>query len=327
MYKKLIIMTTVFAFLLVMLGAFVRLSDAGLGCPDWPGCYGRVVAPHSSQALQAALSAFPKNDINASKAWIEMTHRYIAGILGVMILLIAVLSWLQRKKLKQAPTLPTALVALIILQAALGMWTVTLLLKPAIVTLHLLGGMATLGLLTWLAMRQIRFTSEHIIDGEQTLKLLGGIGLAVVCAQIALGGWVSTNYAALACPDFPTCHTMWLPTMEFHHAFQFSRELGMTVEGGLLSNDSLTAIHWIHRVGAAITFVILVALSICASRSSRLRPLAGALLLVVATQLSLGIANVLASLPLAVAVAHNGVAALLLILMVMLNFRLNLRVK
>jgi heme a synthase len=327
MYKKLILMTTLLTLVLIMLGAFVRLSDAGLGCPDWPGCYGNVVAPHSDQTLQSAANAFPQTPIDTGKAWIEMAHRYVAGVLGVLILSIALISWREKRKLKQSPTLATTLLALVVFQALLGMWTVTLLLKPAIVTLHLLGGMATLALLTWLAMRQIGFRREHCIAGYCWLKLWGWIGLAILILQIVLGGWVSTNYAALACPDFPTCRFAWVPPMEFQHAFHVTRELGMTASGDFLSRDSLTAIHWSHRVGALITFVVLAAISLFVFRISQLRRLAAAVLLLVATQVILGISNVLASLPLALAVAHNGVAALLLMALVMLNFRINLRIK
>ena len=202
------------------------------------------------------------------------------------------------------------------------MWTVTLKLTPIVVTLHLLGGMTTLALLTWLLQRQSHdIPAVRTIDAER-VKPFAAVALGMVLLQIALGGWVSSNYAALACADFPTCKGAWLPPMDLHHAFQFVRELGKTAQGDLLPLDALTAIHWMHRVGALFTFVIVGWLAFTMLRIPALAKAGLLIALVLVVQVSLGITNVLLSLPLPVAVAHNGVAALLLITLVMLNFRL-----
>ena len=230
MFRKLVFAAVCLTFAVVIVGSYVRLQDAGLGCPDWPGCYGRWVGvPGEAHEVERAAQAFPGRPVETRKAWKELFHRYLAGTLGVLLLAIMVTSWLQRRALRQSPLLPTAIVALVALQATLGMWTVTLLLKPMIVTLHLLVGMATLGLLTWLALRQIALPPAGA--GAQRLRPWAALGIVIVVCQIALGGWVAANYAALACPDFPTCHGVWLPDMDFRHGFQFVRELGMTAAG------------------------------------------------------------------------------------------------
>ena len=317
-YKKLVILATVLAFFVVVLGAYVRLSDAGLGCPDWPGCYGHIGAPETAAQQARAMEAFPDKPIEVHKAWKEMIHRYAAGILGLLVLAIAVLAWKRRAQIGNSPALATFLLALIIFQALLGMWTVTLLLKPVIVTTHLIGGMTTLVLLVWLALRAHSKRS----GGEATsLRAPALLALAVVAAQIVLGGWVSSNYAALACTDFPTCNGAWKPAMDFGPAFHLTRELGMAADGGLLSRESLVAIHWVHRLGALITFVVVGVVALMAIRRVPLRGIGVAILLLLVLQVALGISNVLLSLPLPVAVAHNAVAALLLIALVVLNFR------
>jgi cytochrome c oxidase assembly protein subunit 15 len=291
--------TLLLAFVVVVVGAYVRLSDAGLGCPDWPLCYG--------QPLPAGIA-----DADAlAKAWKEMGHRYLAGALGVLIVLMSFLAWKRRR----SHWLATALLAAVLFQATLGAWTVTMLLKPAIVTAHLLGGMAILGALTWLALAQF-FPSGRPWAGG--LKLPAVLGLAVLSAQIALGGWVSSNYAALACPDLPLCRGAAIPPMDFANAFHVVRELGQTAEGALLSLEALTAIHWVHRAFALAVVVVLAWVAIRTSRASRaLAALIGALLVV---QFSVGVANVLVSRPLALAAAHNAGAALLVIALVVLNF-------
>ena len=319
-YRPLLILATLLAFGVVSLGAYVRLSDAGLGCPDWPGCYGHLLGvPEQAHEQSAALQAFPGKPVEPHKAWKEMLHRYLAGTLGLLILGIAGLAWRHRRELRQSPLLPTVLVAVVGFQAMLGMWTVTLLLKPVIVSAHLLGGMSTLALLLWLVLRQ---TLGNQIPAGSGLRTLGTLALVVVIGQIALGGWVSSNYAALACADFPTCQGVWLPEMDFQHAFQLRRDLGQTADGALLSNAALTAIHWTHRIGALLVLLIAGTLTRTLWQHPGWRGwgllLAGAL----GTQLSLGIANVLLSLPLPLAVAHNTGAALLLAIMLALNFRL-----
>ena len=297
--RSLHVLTLALAFVVVVLGAYVRLSDAGLGCPDWPLCYGRPLPPEIADTDALA------------KAWKEMGHRYLAGTLGVLIVLLVVLAWRTRR----ARSTASATLALVVLQATLGAWTVTMLLKPAIVTAHLLGGMATLALLTWLTLEQLRFSPAR--DASR-LRVPGAIALAALAVQIALGGWVSSNYAALACPDLPLCTGELVPPMDFRNAFHVVRELGQTPQGELLSREALLAIHWTHRVFA---LVVLALVGWVAYRTlSFSRVLALTLALLVAVQFSLGVANVAVSRPLPLAAAHNAGAALLVISLIVLNF-------
>ena len=323
-YRPLIVLATLLTVGVIALGAYVRLSDAGLGCPDWPGCYGHLIGvPDAAHERSAALANFPDRPVETHKAWKEMVHRYFAGGLGLLIAAIAFIGWRYRRELRQSPALPTVLVAVVGLQAALGMWTVTLLLKPVIVSAHLLGGMATLALLLWLWLRQHAPSAARQAPFSSSLLWLAPLALLAVVAQIALGGWVSSNYAALVCSDFPTCMGAWKPEMDFAHAFQFRRELGQTADGASLSLAAMTAIHWSHRVGALVVTVIVGVLAITLWRLPAWRKWSGWLAATLALQIGLGISNVLLSLPLAVAVAHNAGAALLLALMVTLNVRLS----
>jgi cytochrome c oxidase assembly protein subunit 15 len=297
--RALAIVTLALALVVVVVGAYVRLSDAGLGCPDWPFCYGRPLP--ADIAHPDALA----------KAWKEMGHRYLAGTLGLLILALCILAW----RLRRARLLTTTLVLVVLFQAALGMWTVTLLLKPAIVTAHLLGGMATLSLLLWLALSEWPHAQDAAL---RQLRPWALATLAVVAVQVALGGWVSANYAALACPDLPLCRGRVVPAMDFANAFHVLRELGQTPQGELLSSEALTAIHWAHRMFALVAAAAVLAL---AARAYRLVPrLSLALALVVALQFALGVANVLFSLPLPLAAAHNAGAALLIGALVVINF-------
>ena len=325
LYRRLALAAVCLTFVVVVVGAFVRLMDAGLGCPDWPGCYGALTPAHAEDEIAKAVQAQggEHGPVSMRKAWKEMFHRYIASSLGLLILALAVLGWRWRGALGRSPALPVALFGLVVFQGALGMWTVTLLLKPVIVTLHLLGGMATLGLLVWLYLRQRNAISTVDRTRAQGLRPWALLGLTVVVAQIALGGWVSSNYAALACIDFPTCHGEWRPTMDFDHGFQIVRELGRTAAGGHLTHEALTAIHWTHRVGALVTLLVVGGLAYALSRIRGLARHAGVLALVLVAQIALGIANILAGLPLAVAVAHNAVAAILLVTLVVINFALS----
>ena len=322
MFKKLIIATTFLAFAVVILGAYVRLSDAGLGCPDWPGCYGKLSPAHAHQEIAEAHAELPHGPVSHAKAWKEMSHRYLASALGLLTIIIGGMAWVKRNQLQQGIGLPLFLIGFVILQGLFGMWTVTLKLTPIIVTVHLLGGMITLSLLVWLWQRQCQdIPAVRSVDAAW-IKPYASAAFLMVFLQIALGGWVSSNYAALACADFPTCHGAWLPTMDLHHAFQLVRDLGMTAQGTLLPVEALTAIHWVHRVGALMTLLIVGLLVIKMLRVAALASAAFAIAFVLTLQLSLGIANVLLSLPLPVAVAHNAVAAILLLLLAMLNFRL-----
>ena len=325
LFRRVVLAATCLAFVVVVVGAYVRLMDAGLGCPDWPGCYGELSPAHAEEDIAKAVAAQggEHGPVSIHKAWKEMFHRYIAATLGLLIMTIAVLAWSRRRVLSRSPVLPTVLVALVMLQGALGMWTVTLLLKPAIVTLHLLGGMATFTLLAWLSLREIGVRAAASPASAMRLKPWAAVGLAIVIAQIALGGWVSSNYAALACIDFPTCHGGWLPEMDFRHGFQLVRELGRTAAGGHLAYEALTAIHWTHRVGALVTLIYVGALALVLYRTRGLARYGAALAAVLLAQIALGVANILAGLPLAVAVAHNAVAAILLVTLVMINFALS----
>lgn len=324
MFRKLVLAATGLAFIVIIVGAYVRLEDAGLGCPDWPGCYGHLVGvPDQAHEVAKAEQSFGR-PVDAGRAWKEMFHRYLAGMLGLSIAAITVVAWRRRDILRQSPVLASSLAVLVLFQAALGMWTVTMLLKPVIVTLHLLGGMATLGLLTWLALRQLTMDGPGGSKASR-LRPWATLGLLIVICQIALGGWVSTNYAALACVDFPACHGEWLPRMDFPHAFQFVRELGVTAAGAPLPYEALTAIHWMHRAGALVTLLYVGGLALAVLRCSGLAAQGALLLTVLLLQIGLGVANVVFSLPLPVAAAHNGVAALLLIAMVVLNFALSAR--
>jgi cytochrome c oxidase assembly protein subunit 15 len=323
MFRKLVLVAAFLAFSVMAFGAFVRLSDAGLGCPDWPGCYGHVAVPQSAEARSLAQLKFPDKPFDSAKAWIEMMHRYLAGTLGLLMLAIAIYAWRKRAELRQSPALPLFLAGLVVLQALLGMWTVTMLLKPVVVSLHLLGGMATLALLCWLTLLQYDATPSVNAGKMRKLKFWGWFGFLLLVLQIALGGWVSANYAALACSDFPLCNGYWVPEMDFARGFHFLRELGMTAEGEPLSKPALTAIHWAHRLGALIVFCYLALLAIAVVRTQGLQKYGALLLIVLCVQVVLGIGNVLLSLPLALAVAHNAAAALLLIAMVVLNFKIN----
>ena len=327
-YRLLLIVATLLALGVISLGAYVRLSDAGLGCPDWPGCYGQLLGvPEAAHEQSAAREAFPEHPVQTHKAWKEMLHRYFAGALGLLVALIAVLAWRYRRALRQSPLLPAMLLGVISLQALLGMWTVTLRLKPVIVSAHLLGGMSTLALLVWLLLQSRRSPPPLAFQDDERqhiawTRLLAALALLAVVVQIALGGWVSSNYAALACSDLPTCHGVWQPEMDFAHAFQIQRDLGLTAKGELLSLAALTAIHWSHRIGALIVSILVGALSVTLLRRRQWRNWGWLIAVSLLAQVGLGVANVLLSLPLSLAVAHNAGAAILLSLTLTLNFRL-----
>jgi len=321
-YRRLIQIALALAFGIIVLGAFVRLSDAGLGCPDWPGCYGHITVPNEAHEIAAAEAKFPHQPVDINKGWIEMVHRYFASALDLLIIAIAVVAWRKRGELQQSVGLPLVLVLLVVFQGMLGMWTVTLRLYPAVVTAHLIGGMTTLALLTWLLMGQYRGQMVNFIMPHSALKRVAWVTVAVLGMQIVLGGWVSANYAALACTDFPLCHGSWAPAADYANAFYPLRELGRTASGELLHQDALTAIHWVHRIGALITFCVVGYFGVLIVRYAQLKGHAIALLIALCGQISLGVANVWFSLPLPIAVAHNAMAALLLAILVAVNFRI-----
>ncbi|MEO7403031.1 MAG: COX15/CtaA family protein [Burkholderiales bacterium] len=323
-YRTLLFVTTALTFVVVVVGAYVRLSDAGLGCPDWPGCYGHLDVPKTDAEKAVASAQYPSTPVDVAKGWKEMGHRYIAGLLGLLIVAVAGVTIVRGNILGQGAGLPVALVAIVIMQAALGRWTVTMLLKPVIVTLHLIGGMTILALLTWLSARRLPLlvALATLDDPRGTLRTGAAVALALVAMQIVLGGWVSTNYAALACPDLPLCRGALVPPMDFANAFHVVRELGQTAQGELLSNEALTAIHWIHRLGAIVVTGYMVWFVVRLRRIGA-RRLALTAEVTLAGQIALGLSNVIFSLPLALAAAHNAGAALLLMVVVVINYRLS----
>ena len=314
---RIALLTAVLAYLVVLLGVYTRLSDAGLGCPDWPGCYGRLTAPTAAAEVEDAAQAYPSSRVEPAKAWKEMVHRYAAGTLGLLIVLLAFVSFRERRKLSRRG-LAMFLVALVIFQVVLGMWTVTLQLKPLVVMGHLLGGMAILALLWWFVLREQHFLKP--VGGPASvlrrLRPRAWVALGLVAAQIALGGWTSANYAALVCPDFPTCQGQWWPNVDFADGFVLWRGLDVNYEGGVLSLAAATAVHMGHRLGALITFLYvgwLALHTIHVGGKEHLCRYGLFMLVALLAQIALGVANVLNHLPLPVAVAHNGVAALLLL--------------
>ena len=300
----------VVTFVVIVLGAYVRLSHAGLGCPDWPGCYGELTWPAEPGEIEAANSAFPERPVDIGKAWREMAHRYLAGFLVLLVVAINVVAW-RTGGSTRVRRLAGFILALILFQAALGMWTVTLKLKPIIVMAHLLGGLATLSLLLWLTLDT---TAGRPYGHPAFRKFRTGmlIGLAVLVLQLALGGWTSANYAALACPDFPTCQGQAWPAMNFRDGFVLWREIGVDYEGGVLDLPSRTAIHMAHRIWALVVVAVLGLLAIGLLRQGVTRRSGAVLGGLLLAQVTLGILNVWLFLPLPNAVAHNATGALLL---------------
>jgi cytochrome c oxidase assembly protein subunit 15 len=303
---------TLLALCVVVLGAYVRIHDAGLGCPDWPGCYGQLVGvPEASHEVAAAELAFPGAHIEAGKAWKEMAHRYLAGVLGLLILGLTGAAWLQRMPARRLLLVTCAVVAA---QATLGMLTVTELLRPGIVTLHLIGGMSTLALLTASTSRGECDDMHWALMRRPEVRPFVLLALVVLAVQIVLGGWVSTNYAGLACTDLPTCGGAWWPTMDAE-GFDPTRALHMDSAGQPIGGSALVAIHWAHRLGA-VAAALAVLLLVVRLFAAGLRSWGRWLLVLVVAQVLLGAANVLLHLPVALAAAHNAGAALLLVTLV-----------
>ncbi len=318
-FARLSLLTTVVTFCVVILGAWVRLTDAGLGCPDWPGCYGQLDVPNTPEAIAQANAAFPDTPVDVGKGWREMVHRYLAGVLGLLILGLAVFAWRLRHEPGQPWRVPLALVAIVAFQATLGAWTVTWQLKPAVVTAHLLGGLTTLSLLWWVSLRSGFLGQAGRLGGGRGLRLLLAAGLLATIAQITLGGWTSTNYAALACNEFPTCSLgeYWPDRADFEEGFVLWRGLGVNYEFGVLDHPARMAIHLVHRVGAIGVALVLGILAWALWRTGGVgRGMSVALVAALVAQISIGIANVIYNLPLMLAVAHNAGAALLLMVLV-----------
>jgi heme a synthase len=325
--RPLVLAAFVLAFIVVVLGAYVRLSAAGLGCPDWPGCYGHLTPSGAEQ--EVASGALGGATVEVGKAWREMIHRYAAGTLGLIIFLITALAiQYRRERIVRIPYV-LGLLGLVIAQGLLGMLTVTWQLKPLIVTAHLLFGLATLSVLWWLALTLMR---QHASAWRAAIPFLGSslprtrqlalLALVVLALQLALGGWTSSNYAAIACPDVPKCQRAWWPAMDGGNAFVLWRGLGINYEGGVLAQPARVAIHFAHRLGAllASAFLLLAAIRVLRIRSDRFARLAALFVLAaLALQLTIGISMVSLGFPLWIATAHNAGAALLLLAVVALN--------
>jgi cytochrome c oxidase assembly protein subunit 15 len=315
--RTLTLITLFLTFDLVLFGAFTRLTDSGLGCPDWPGCYGSVSPVGASASIAAAQESMPTGPVTFSKAWIEMIHRYLATAVGVLILVLASVSWLERRRLSVSPWWPFVTLLWVCLQGAFGALTVTMKLFPAIVTMHLLGGMVLLALLRAqaVAYTQAEPSGPGPVPLHSATRLGLGLVYALLWVQIALGGWVSTNYAVLACSDFPTCQGSWWPAMDLRQGFTLWRELGMSHSGEAISFAALTAIHYVHRLSA---YVVLAALGWLAWRLwsvPDMRATARALLALAGWQFASGLTNVVFDWPLLAAVGHTGGAAALVIVL------------
>ncbi|MCG8672689.1 MAG: COX15/CtaA family protein [Pseudomonadales bacterium] len=329
--RRLTQIAVVLACCVVALGAYTRLKDAGLGCPDWPGCYGQIGVPKTEEAIQAANEAYPHRPVEAEKAWPEMVHRYFASSLGFLILVISILAWRSRKTEGTSVKLPFILLALVIFQGILGMWTVTLGLFPTVVMGHLMGGFTTLSLLFLLAI---------IVSGKinpapfaQANRMLSFTiaGMVILALQIALGGWTAANYAAAVCAELPICQAGWQEQINTSEAFRFwghgleSKGLRDYEFGHHLSGSAKITIHVAHRIGAIITTVylgLLLGWMLLGNRPSWIKQIAAVATVILAVQVGLGVSNIVFGLPLAVAVAHNGVAALLMLSLIWMSYSL-----
>ncbi len=320
-YRKIVFLTWFLTLDLIMFGAFVRLTDSGLGCPDWPGCYGKVTPIGALSDISAAAQAMPHGPVTLPKAWIEMIHRYVGAFLGLLIIAITVMAWRWRNVIGRTPWLATVTFVAVCLQGAFGAWTVTHKLMPMIVTLHLLGGMTLLSLMTWLAARE----TDHAPVSAATRRFKPWVfgGLVLLFFQMALGGWVSTNYAALACMDFPTCGGHWVPPMDLHGGFSIIRGLGELPNGEAISQLALVAIHWVHRNFAWVVFAYLGILSWRLKSDPALRGPSHLVLALLLAQFATGLTTIFFEWPLLIAVLHNGGAAGLTLATVTLLVRIS----
>ena len=319
--KKLAGFGVLFALLVVSVGAYTRLADAGLGCPDWPGCYGFLTVPDQVEEVELAETRYPGAPVEFVKAWWEMGHRYIAGALLVLVFSMLVMAYRGREREDTPLALASVLMVIILCQAAFGAWTVTLKLWPQVVTAHLLGGFTTLSLIWLLYLRQGGLS--QIVAALPAPTLLARVAFAVVALQIMLGGWVSSNYAALACYDFPSCDGTYAPPMDLQQGFNIFQSVGPNYLGGIMTSEARTAIHWVHRIGAIVVLFVVGGLVMQVVR--RVALVGYALLAALIAQITLGILNVVWVLPLLNATAHNTVGALLLLVLVTINFAPRLR--
>lgn len=305
-------LTLFLTFDLIVFGAFTRLTDSGLGCPDWPGCYGHASPVGAATHIDAAEAAMPTGPVTTSKAWIEMIHRYLAMTVGALILVMTVVSWLERRRLPHSPWWATFTLVWVIVQGLFGKYTVTLKLYPLVVTLHLLGGLFLLVLLA----QQHESLRDRSVALKPRSRALLWLALGAIFVQAALGGWVSTNYAVLACPDVPTCHGQWWPPMDFANGFTLKRELGATAAGTFLPYDALVAIQVVHRIGAVALAVVLLVLA--AALRSETSPVARrhalVIVLLLTAQVISGLSNVVLGWPIVAALAHSAGAAALVLL-------------
>jgi cytochrome c oxidase assembly protein subunit 15 len=321
-FRRIAFLAAVLAFGVVVLGAYVRLSDAGLGCPDWPTCYGHWTAGGAEKNAEQVAQAFPGQTVRYTLAIREMVHRYFATGLGLLIAALAVIAVMSRRQRSLPVALPVFLFAFVILQGIFGALTVTWQLQPIIVTAHLIGGMTTLALLVWLVARPDVRTPA---PAERRLWRWALLGLVTLSLQLALGGWVSANYAAVACPDFPTCQLQWWPAMDLSDGFKLWHPLGVDYAGGVLDHPARVAIHFVHRLGAVVTALVLIIVALAtlvAGRSRRLKFAALGVLAALALQIGIGITMVMMAFPFAIAVLHNAGAALLVVSVVVLLRRL-----
>ncbi len=323
-YAQLAFIATLLALCVIVLGAYTRLKDAGLGCPDWPGCYGQLTVPQTPHALLKAQSAFPEHTVEPTKAWPEMIHRYLAGTLALVVTLLTLVGLCRRKAWQLPLGLPIALVGLILFQALLGKWTVTLKLLPVVVMSHLLGGLIVASLVWILALYTLGWLRLGKLGQASKLRPWAVLGLIILSLQVFLGGWTSTNYAGIVCPDFPFCYGESWPAMDFKQAFRLWMPIGPDYQGGNLSEIAKITIQMTHRLGALITtlYVGWLSLRLMQLNSPALKRLACLTLVLLLLQVGLGIANVLLRMPLHLAVSHNAVATLLVLSVVTINFSL-----
>jgi len=311
--QLLTVLTLFLTFDLVLFGAFTRLTDSGLGCPDWPGCYGHASPLGAAGQIDQAVAVLPSGPVTHGKAWVEMIHRYLATGVGVLILTMTALAWSKRSQLAVSPWWPTVTLFWVCLQGAFGALTVTMKLFPAVVTLHLLGGLVLLALLRkqslHFAAGEVSVEPRPSVQRPAGLYVLWCVVTALVWLQIALGGWVSTNYAVLACTEFPACQGSWWPDMNFSEGFTFWRALGMDASGQPLPFSALTAIHYVHRLSAYVVLAGIVLLAWRLSRVPALRGSARWLVLLALWQFGTGLSNVVLDWPLLAAVSHTGGAA------------------
>lgn len=322
--RRLVLLSILLAIVVIGLGAYTRLTHAGLGCPDWPTCYGLLDVPETSAQISVAQQAFPDRPVEPAKAWNEMIHRYFAGSLGLFILAIAIIG-IKRRKQGSPVVLPLIILGVVIFQAALGMWTVTMKLMPIVVMGHLLGGFTTLCLLFLLHLRLKSDLASATNTNVKKYKNFALLGVVILTMQIALGGWTSSNYAALSCVELPICQGDWISQLNFDNSFTLIPKQQESYEFGHLSHDERLTIHIVHRFGAMITGLYLLGLAFSVFRKTPNRTIKNSSLLMVVmltAQVSLGISNIWLHLPLNIAVAHNLVAAFLMLSLISLTYKL-----